>query len=49
MSSNQHGITRDVLDSVQGFLGGPTPSGDDWCFEFGAHLESNWGAVTAAH
>jgi acyl-coenzyme A thioesterase PaaI-like protein len=37
--------TREVLSSVREFLGGPYPEGDDWSFEFGEHLESNWGAV----
>jgi acyl-coenzyme A thioesterase PaaI-like protein len=45
MSTPQQEITRAVLDSVRDFLGGPTPDGDEWCFEFGAHLHSNWGAV----
>lgn len=38
-------MTAAVLASVHGFLGGPTPEGDEWCFDFGQHLESNWGAV----
>jgi len=45
MSTPQQEITRAVLDSVRDFLGGPTPDGDEWCFEFGEHLHSNWGAV----
>lgn len=45
MSSGQQNVTRGVLDAVHSFLGGPTPDGDEWCFEFGDHLHSNWGAV----
>jgi acyl-coenzyme A thioesterase PaaI-like protein len=45
MSSSQQDVTRAVLDSVHDFLGGPTPDGDEWCFEYGEHLQSNWGAV----
>ena len=45
MSSSQQDVTREVLHSVHDFLGGPTPDGDEWCFEFGEHLHSNWGAV----
>lgn len=43
--SSQHDVTRRVLDSVHDFLGGPTRDGDEWCFDFGEHLHSNWGAV----
>jgi acyl-coenzyme A thioesterase PaaI-like protein len=45
MSSSQHDVTRRVLDSARDLLGGPTLDGDEWCFEFGEHLQSNWGAV----
>jgi acyl-coenzyme A thioesterase PaaI-like protein len=45
MSSAQRDVTRTVLECVHTFLGGPTAGGDGWCFEFGEHLESNWGAV----
>ena len=45
MSSSQQDVTREVLESVRGCLGGPTSGGEEWCFEFGEHLESNWGAV----
>jgi len=45
MSSSQQDVTREVLQSVHDFLGGPTPSGDEWRFEFAEHLHSNWGAV----
>ena len=45
MSSSQQDVTREVLQSVHDFLGGPTPDGDEWCFEFAEHLHSNWGAV----
>ena len=45
MSSSQEHVTREVLDSVRDFLGGPRSDGDEWCFEFGDHLHSNWGAV----
>ena len=42
---DQREVAAAVLASVHGFLGGPTPEGDEWCFDFGQHLESNWGAV----
>jgi acyl-coenzyme A thioesterase PaaI-like protein len=45
MSTSQQEITREVVHAVYEFLGGPTPDGDEWCFEFGEHLHSNWGAV----
>jgi acyl-coenzyme A thioesterase PaaI-like protein len=45
MTSDQRDVTDTVLRSVREFLGGPTPDGDGWCFEFGEHLQSNWGAV----
>jgi acyl-coenzyme A thioesterase PaaI-like protein len=45
MSSEQRDVTREALASVRECLGGPTPSGQEWHFEFGEHLESNWGAV----
>src|SRR5436190_5446625 len=45
MTSDQRDVTDTVLRSVREFLGGPTPDGDEWCFEFGEHLQSNWGAV----
>jgi acyl-coenzyme A thioesterase PaaI-like protein len=45
MPNGQQNITRGVLDAVRPFLGGPTSDGDAWCFEFGDHLHSNWGAV----
>ena len=37
--------TEPAVAAVRGFLGGPDPDGDRWRFEFGEHLESNWGAV----
>jgi acyl-coenzyme A thioesterase PaaI-like protein len=45
MSSSQQDVTREVLRAVHDFLGGPAPDGDEWGFEFGEHLQSNWGAV----
>jgi acyl-coenzyme A thioesterase PaaI-like protein len=45
MSNGQEDVTREVLDSVRDFLGGPTLTSDGWTFEFGEHLESLWGAV----
>lgn len=45
MSSAQQDVTRGVLHAVRGFLGGPTPDGDGWRFEFGEQLRSNWGDV----
>ena len=42
---DQREVTAAVLASVCGFLGGPSADGDEWCFELGQHLESNWGAV----
>lgn len=37
--------TGQILDSVREFLGGPTRAGERWAFDFGSHLESNWGAA----
>jgi acyl-coenzyme A thioesterase PaaI-like protein len=45
MSVGQQDITREVLVAVQDFLGGPTSAGDEWGFEFGEQLRSNWGDV----
>jgi acyl-coenzyme A thioesterase PaaI-like protein len=45
MSGSQEDVTRAVLSCVHDFLGGPTPTGDEWSFEFGEYLESVWGAV----
>lgn len=45
MSRSQQDVTREVLRAVHGFLGGPTPGGDGWCFEYAEHLQSNWGSV----
>jgi acyl-coenzyme A thioesterase PaaI-like protein len=45
MPSGQKDVTREVLASVRECLGGPTRDGEAWSFEFGEHLESNWGAV----
>ncbi|HEY3723303.1 MAG TPA: acyl-CoA thioesterase domain-containing protein [Acidimicrobiia bacterium] len=45
MAGSQQDVSRVVVQSVHEFLGGPTPEGDEWRFEFGAHLNSNWGAV----
>ena len=44
-AEDQRDVTAAVLGSVSGFLGGPSVDGDEWCFDFGQHLESNWGAV----
>ena len=41
----QEEVTQSVLGAVRDFLGGPISDGDAWCFDFGEHLESNWGAV----
>lgn len=43
--TRQAAANREVLAAVTEFLGGPTEQGDDWAFEFGEYLESNWGAV----
>lgn len=43
--TRQEQVSRDVLASVTEFLGGPHPRSEGWTFEFGEHLESNWGAV----
>jgi uncharacterized protein (TIGR00369 family) len=45
VSISQPDITHAVLRSVHEFLGGPTSDGDEWRFDFGEHLQSNWGAV----
>lgn len=42
---DQVDVTDAVLAAVGDFLGGPTLDGDEWRFDFGQHLESNWGAV----
>ena len=34
-----------AIAAVSEFLGGPHADGDGWSFDFGEHLESNWGAV----
>jgi acyl-coenzyme A thioesterase PaaI-like protein len=44
-ASQQEVVTTRVLDSVRGLLGGPSRDGDEWCFDLGEHLQSNWGAV----
>jgi Thioesterase-like superfamily len=41
----QQDVTREVLRAVHDLLGGPTPEDDEWRFDFGEHLFSNWGAV----
>ncbi|MEO6630010.1 MAG: acyl-CoA thioesterase domain-containing protein [Aquihabitans sp.] len=41
----QEQASRAAIATVATFLGGPTEQGDGWDFEFGEHLESNWGAV----
>jgi acyl-coenzyme A thioesterase PaaI-like protein len=43
--SRQAVVNREVLASVRGFLGGPSPDDAGWAFAFGEHLESNWNAV----
>ena len=45
MPSSQLDTTRESLGAVCDFLGGPTADGDEWCFEFGEQLRSNWGDV----
>lgn len=50
MSSNrdlsvQETVSRDTILAVREFLGGPHQDSEGWTFEFGEHLESNWGAV----
>jgi acyl-coenzyme A thioesterase PaaI-like protein len=37
--------TRSAVDAVRDFLGGPQQRSTGTTFEFGEHLESNWGAV----
>ena len=41
----QEQASRAAVASVKAFLGGPHAQGDGWSFDFGEHLESNWGAV----
>jgi acyl-coenzyme A thioesterase PaaI-like protein len=43
--TEQVAASREAIAAVQSFLGGPRPDGDDWVFDFGEHVESNWGAV----
>ena len=45
--TRQEQANREVVASVKEFLGGPHEGRDGWTFEFGEHLESNWGAVYA--
>ncbi len=45
VGSSQRSTTAEVLAAVRGLLGGPHEDGEGWGFEFGEHLESNWGAV----
>ena len=41
----QEQTTQAVAAAVTGFLGGPHATNEGWGFDFGEHLESNWGAV----
>ena len=43
--TDQEAESSAAIAAVQDFLGGPHPDGDSWTFDFGEHLESNWGAV----
>ncbi len=43
--ASQEQTSRAVVAAVTSFLGGPHAQGDRWSFDFGEHLESNWGAV----
>lgn len=43
--TDQTASSREAIAAVSDFLGGPRPDGDGWVFDFGEHLESNWGAV----
>jgi acyl-coenzyme A thioesterase PaaI-like protein len=38
-------VSLSVVDAVREFLGGPHQDSNGSSFEFGEHLESNWGAV----
>jgi hypothetical protein len=42
---DQETASRQAIASVRDFLGGPRRDGEGWGFDFGVHLESNWGAV----
>ncbi len=42
---DQRAVNEAAALAVRDFLGGPSPRGDDWTFELGEHLASNWGAV----
>ena len=42
---DQVAVKEAAIAAVQGFLGGPRPTGDAWTFDLGEHLASNWGAV----
>lgn len=44
-SRAQPDVTAAALSAVRDFLGGPHNDGDQWVFEFGDHLHSNWEAV----
>lgn len=43
--SAQEEASRAALEAVADFLGGPRIDGDGWVFDFGEHLESNWGSM----
>lgn len=43
--TTQEEASRAAIVAVRDFLGGPHADGDGWSFDFGEHLESNWGTV----
>jgi acyl-coenzyme A thioesterase PaaI-like protein len=44
-SPSQDDVSQSVIETVRTFLGGPRLDGDRYIFDFGEHLESNWGSV----
>jgi hypothetical protein len=42
---DQRAVNEAAVAAVRDFIGGPRPNGDDWTFDLGEHLSSNWGAV----
>ena len=46
---DQRPVNEAAVAAVRDFLGGPSSKGDDWTFDLGEHLSSNWGAVYGGH
>jgi acyl-coenzyme A thioesterase PaaI-like protein len=44
-SPSQDDVSQSVIETVRAFLGGPRLDEDGYTFDFGEHLQSNWGSV----